>query len=575
MRECSAKAAMTGLFILTILAAPHGYGQIIVGTVGEVTAAIANAQPGNVIVLRAGTYNDLTMIMSKSGAAGSPITLKGETTGSVYLTGKSSATIVGNYWHVTGLFFRNIGSSVNVLTIAGDDNRFSCCSIDMTGATSTGNVLRPVKINAGAERNRFDHNEMFGQTVGGYAVDILVASSIPSYTLLDHNYFHDNSLVGDYIKVGLSAQALYNASVTVEYNLFENNAGGSIEFITNKSCNNTYRYNSFINCTGSNISLRHGHNTTLLGNFFDGKNGLGNKGIRVGGHDNVIVNNYVVNSEGGINLYMGNESSGGDYYQVLNNRISFNTLVNNGENLHIGERSSNTDIPKNNTIANNVFYSQTGGTAILRSCNDSGTTWEGNICFAGGSASIGYNPGTGTVVANPNLKINSFGVYVPDASLSTALINCAVGNYPEAAKDIWNVTREVLKDVGCIEALGHENSIRPLLSSEVGPLSGTTGNCDRPVPVKTFDINQNFPNPFNPSTEISYSVPEAGNVRLSIYDISGQEIETLVDGYRNSGTHTIAWNAATGPGKQIASGAYLARVTAGKYTKAIKLILLK
>ncbi|MGH7457249.1 MAG: FlgD immunoglobulin-like domain containing protein, partial [bacterium] len=77
---------------------------------------------------------------------------------------------------------------------------------------------------------------------------------------------------------------------------------------------------------------------------------------------------------------------------------------------------------------------------------------------------------------------------------------------------------------------------------------------------ETFDLHQNFPNPFNPETSIRYQLPEAGWVRLRIYNILGEEIALLQDGEVEAGHHRITWNGKDRNGQQVASGIYLYRL---------------
>jgi hypothetical protein len=92
---------------------------------------------------------------------------------------------------------------------------------------------------------------------------------------------------------------------------------------------------------------------------------------------------------------------------------------------------------------------------------------------------------------------------------------------------------------------------------------------------KEFQVYQNYPNPFNPSTTIRYSIPKASDVTLSIYDINGRLINTLVNQQQNSGTHEVTWNGKNSEGVSVVSGVYLYKVKAGAFTKLSKMILLK
>lgn len=90
-----------------------------------------------------------------------------------------------------------------------------------------------------------------------------------------------------------------------------------------------------------------------------------------------------------------------------------------------------------------------------------------------------------------------------------------------------------------------------------------------------FHVYQNYPNPFNPSTTIRYSIPEADQVIISIYDINGKMISTLLNAKQNAGIHEVSWNGKNNSGMPVVSGVYLYRVKSGNYSKISKMILLK
>jgi hypothetical protein len=73
-------------------------------------------------------------------------------------------------------------------------------------------------------------------------------------------------------------------------------------------------------------------------------------------------------------------------------------------------------------------------------------------------------------------------------------------------------------------------------------------------------LEQNYPNPFNPSTTIAYRIGRASHVVLSIYDITGRKVETLVDQYQSVGVYQVRWNADGVSGRRLASGMYIARL---------------
>jgi flagellar hook assembly protein FlgD len=90
------------------------------------------------------------------------------------------------------------------------------------------------------------------------------------------------------------------------------------------------------------------------------------------------------------------------------------------------------------------------------------------------------------------------------------------------------------------------------------------------VPLTLY---QNSPNPFNPSTEIRYYLPERCSVALDIYDVNGALVANLLEGYRDKGTHTVSWDGRDRNGRQMTSGVYFYRLKAGKTEVSRKMVL--
>ena len=91
----------------------------------------------------------------------------------------------------------------------------------------------------------------------------------------------------------------------------------------------------------------------------------------------------------------------------------------------------------------------------------------------------------------------------------------------------------------------------------------------------SFVLEQNYPNPFNSGTVIRFALPVAAQVRLEVYDLAGQVVETLVEGLRQAGVYTVIWDGRKESGEMLASGIYLYRLRAGREVENRKLILLR
>ncbi len=93
--------------------------------------------------------------------------------------------------------------------------------------------------------------------------------------------------------------------------------------------------------------------------------------------------------------------------------------------------------------------------------------------------------------------------------------------------------------------------------------------------VKEYKLQAAYPNPFNPSTTISYKIPEDTNVVLKIFNTTGQEIATLVNGYQQAGSHQVRWDGKDDFGNHLPSGIYLYQIISGKFKKTGKMMLVK
>ena len=90
-----------------------------------------------------------------------------------------------------------------------------------------------------------------------------------------------------------------------------------------------------------------------------------------------------------------------------------------------------------------------------------------------------------------------------------------------------------------------------------------------------FALHQNYPNPFNPVTTLRYDLPENGHVNITIYDMLGRQVKTLMDQTQDAGYRSIIWDATNDYGKPVSAGIYLYQIQAGEYMQTKKMVLLK
>lgn len=138
--------------------------------------------------------------------------------------------------------------------------------------------------------------------------------------------------------------------------------------------------------------------------------------------------------------------------------------------------------------------------------------------------------------------------------------------------------------VGKLRELGidvYEDGNIHLRNNSAKDESDQSGESDVPESMKSsgvpdkFELYQNAPNPFNPITDIRYSLPESGHVSLEIFNMNGQKVRTLLDTYMDAGEHVVTWDAKNDSGDRVASGIYLYRLSSGDTVISKKMTLLK
>ncbi|HMB91684.1 MAG TPA: right-handed parallel beta-helix repeat-containing protein [Rhodothermales bacterium] len=229
--------------------------------------------------------------------------------------------------------------------------------------------------------------------------------------------------------------------------------------------------------------------------------------------------------------------------------------------------------------------------------NLSGVTLYNNTAYLNGNTNFYFdddqNVEQGTSVLRNNL---SFGDYRIDQSIADDAFNTWNSGMPNARSSDFLSTDDTgadgprqpdgslpdidflhlapgsdLIDAGTDVGLPYAGGAPDLGAFEVGLDMGTAVAEQGEVP-STIQLFPNYPNPFNPSTQLTFEVREMEHLRLSIYNALGQHVATLIDEVRPAGRHTIAWNTAN---SDLPNGVYIARLEAARSSVTQSMILLK
>ena len=106
--------------------------------------------------------------------------------------------------------------------------------------------------------------------------------------------------------------------------------------------------------------------------------------------------------------------------------------------------------------------------------------------------------------------------------------------------------------------------------------AGASGvDPDDDLPETGLLLKRSYPNPFGPSTTISYSLPTQSHVRLGVYNVAGREVAVIQDGVREAGPHEASWDGADGNGLQLGAGVYFVRLDAEGESRTSKMLLMR
>ena len=442
---------------------PAAARTVQVSSIADLQARIAEAQPGDRIVLMNGSYTTTGGIsVTRSGTAGQPIVITAETIGGVTLGGAAGFSLSNASYVVLHGFRFTHGDTQRIPT--------SCRFIRIARNVFQLQPSETHWLDVSGDDAEVDHNTFQNKSTEGVYLTLSGPGStgMVQRTRVHHNYFFNHSFPGsnggESIRAGLSSRALSPAHSVIEYNLFEQ-ANGDPEAISIKSSDNVIRYNTVRNSKGC-LVFRHGNRTTLNGNFVLNSG----CGIRVYGNDHRIFNNYLAGNTGaaltiGSGLeqdhYEGEPSDTRTGYDASERvRFTHNTLVGNSTPVVGEDRAFD---PREWTFANNLIHGDTGTHVSLRD-TPANFTWQGNVLS--GSAAPGNLPAAGFSRMDPRLALEGALFRLPAGS---PLVDAAMGSDPDVTIDMDGQARAGTRDVGADEYSTAPVTIRPLTPADVGP----------------------------------------------------------------------------------------------------------
>ncbi|MBU1098922.1 MAG: T9SS type A sorting domain-containing protein [Bacteroidetes bacterium] len=489
----------------------------------ELNSFSSVVSPGDTILLRDGVWLNQEVQFKGNGAQGDSIVIMPETPGHVIFTGNSKFRFGGTYIKIDGLrFIAGYTTDGHVIEFRnGSESNY--CRVTNTSIVNY-NPATPRDeykyLSIYGKNNRVDHCYFTGKTNSGATLVVWPKTDQQVYHQIDHNYFGHRPALGENggetIRIGTSDVSMSDAGCIVEYNYFEE-CDGEIEIISNKTGNNTFRYNTFYKCNGM-LTLRHGNGSRVEGNYFIGEGKSGSGGVRIIGEDHVVINNYFEGLTGNsvdwrspITFMNGVPNSPlNRYFQVKNATVAFNTIVNCVSNIAIGTGVS-TELslpPAQSTIANNVIKSDNQLINIYDTPEE--FKWEGNY-FSG--SSLGMESIVGISEEDPLLELSADNLFRP--SSVSPVIGASVGDYPEIIDDMDGQSRGILKDAGADQVSDETVNRGPLSAEDVGP-----SWLNEALPVGLFIENNGrgevttdpIGTIFEPGTEVSLTaVPQSGS----------------------------------------------------------------
>lgn len=484
------------LLIILVLTFHQTDGQTTYTNFGDFKSALENAKAGDEIILADGVYNARSVtIKTVNGTAENPVIIRSETIGGAVLN-------TGTYFdlracsHITFQGFQiNISEKSTTFKLQASNHiRLTQNTFDGSGETEGNSSVWVIVQGLWddnvtlSHHNKIDHNVFKNkQTLGNMIrIDGTDEKQVSQYDVIEYNYFKNmgpratNEM--EAIRIGWSAMSESDGFCTVSHNLFEA-CNGDPEIISVKCNKNTIAHNTFRRCQGT-LSLRHGNESVIEGNFFLGEGAEGTGGVRIYGSDHKIINNHFEGLTGTkwdapITLTKGDAEEGNSgltkHFRIERAIIANNTLMNNSYGIEVGytNQGKYSKAPRDVVMAYNIVSGITHSMVNYITPPDH-MQWIDNVLFPTGSAILGDGvsfTNEEVIQTDPLLKLN--------AELGYTKATSATPQYSPNAdiagtinSDIDGQQRRVPTQYGADEFSMLPVLYAPLSAKDVGPSTG-------------------------------------------------------------------------------------------------------
>ncbi|MFD6133792.1 polysaccharide lyase 6 family protein [Isoptericola sp. NPDC060257] len=444
-----------------------------VSTSAELAAAFKAVLPGDRIVLADGEYT-MVKLADKAGTADAPVVVEGATLGGAVVTGGQLEVARSSHVVVRGLTFRN---ATTLKITASTHVRFTRNDVALrfeppADPTSSRHWLQI--SGEGSGYHRIDHNSFHDKTLmGNYVTVYGGATQISQHDRIDHNWFGDSPAQpvngGEAIRLGVSALSDSSSFAVVEHNVFEN-TDSDPEIVSIKSDDNTVRFNTVRRSAGAFVARR-GDRNVIQGNVFLGEGKPGTGGVRLYGDDQLVFDNYFEGLRGSgytaaLQIDGGDVDGSGStsaHWRVHRATVVHNTFVDNTSNVEVG---ANYVLPPVDSLVADNLVVGSAGPLFQELKQPAGVTYSGNVAWPTGAATLGIDAAPREVRVVDPLLVRSGGLWRlrPGPAMNTA-----VGTYPFLADDVDGQPRDVRPDVGADEVSSAPVTRRPLDRDDVGP----------------------------------------------------------------------------------------------------------